>query len=137
MQSRNTQAGMSVLGTLVVLIMVGFFALSAIRMAPPYFEYLSVRDILSRAATDPESADASISALRMRFETVFNTNQIEHLEAREMDIFRKEGKTYIDARYEVRLPVVGIIDAVLRFDDLIYVIGQGEPIPADQAPARD
>lgn len=128
---------MSVLGTLIVLIMAGFFVMCAIRMAPPYFEYLSVRDIISRAAMDPESEQESISGLRTRFETVFNTNQIRELKAREIDIYRKEGKTYIDAGYEVRVPVFWRIDAVMRFDDLVYVVGQPEPIPADQVPKRD
>ena len=33
-------------------------------------------------------------------------------------MFRKDGKTYIDARYEARIPVMGRIDAVMNFDDL-------------------
>lgn len=137
MNLRQQQSGMSVLGTLIVLIMAGFFVMCAIRMAPPYFEYLSVRDIVSRAAMDPEAEQQSISSMRTRFETVFNTNQIQELNAREMEIYRKEGKTYIDASYEVRVPIFWRIDAMLRFDDLLYVVGQPDPIPADQAPRRD
>ena len=43
MNTRQRQSGMSIPGILVIMIMVGFFVMCAIRMAPPYFEYLSVK----------------------------------------------------------------------------------------------
>ena len=128
MNRRRGQAGMSLPGMLIIVIMAGFFVLCAIRMAPAYFEYLSVRDIISRTAVDPESADKSIGNIRRKFETVFHTNQIDGLKAREIEIYRKDGKTYIDARYEVRLPIFWRIDAVLNFDDLFYAVGEAEPV---------
>lgn len=128
MNRRRQQLGMSLLGMLIIVIMAGFFVMSAIRMAPAYFEYLSVRDIISRTAVDPESADENIGDIRRKFQAIFHTNQITWLKAQEVDIFRKDGKTYIDARYEVRLPMFWRIDAVLKFDDLFYAVGEAEPV---------
>ena len=45
-----------------------------------------------------------------------------------MEIYRRRGKTYIDASYEVRVPIVGRIDAVMKFDDLLYEVGSPEPL---------
>jgi hypothetical protein len=45
-----------------------------------------------------------------------------------VEVFRKDGKTFIDASYEVRIPVMGRIDAVLKFDDLMYVAGNPTPL---------
>ncbi|MEM9256823.1 MAG: DUF4845 domain-containing protein [Pseudomonadota bacterium] len=134
MKVHRWQGGMSIPGILAILIMVGFFAMCAIRMAPPYFEYLSVRDIVSRTAVDPEMENDSIGQIRRHFENVFNTNQITGLNARAIEIYRKKGNTYIDAGYEVRVPLVWRIDGVMKFDDLLYRMGEAEPVSEEAAP---
>lgn len=128
MMARRRQSGMSVLGMLVILLMLGFFAMCAIRMSPPYFESLSIRNIISNIATDPDTAEVSIRRIRRNIDSNFNTNQIYELEAKDVKVFRKNGKTYIDASYEVRLPILWRIDAVINFDDLFYVVGEADPV---------
>ncbi|MAT92456.1 MAG: DUF4845 domain-containing protein [Halioglobus sp.] len=128
MQTRGQQQGMSILGILCILIMLGFFAMCAIRLGPPYFESLSVRDIVERMVMDPETADESTSSIRRRLATVFNTNQIYGLDPKDVEVYRKKGKTYIDASYEVRVPIMWRIDAVLNFNDLHYAVGEPDPV---------
>ena len=128
MKSRKRQVGMSIPGMLAVAIMVGFFIMCIIRMAPPYTEYLSVKDIIEQIVMEYEPETQSTRQIRRRIENLFNTNQIYELHPKDVDVYRKDGKTYIDARYEVRIPVMGPIDAVLKFDDLIYVAGNPTPL---------
>ena len=123
MITHRRQSGMSILGILCILAMLAFFALSFIRMSPPYFEYLSVKDIISDIVMDPETPSRSPSEIRRKIAYVFNTNQIYELDWKEVKVFDSKGKTYIDANYEVRLPIIWRIDAVLKFDDLLYQIG--------------
>lgn len=129
MTARDRQTGMSILGMLCILLMLGFFAMCIIRMAPPYFEYLSVRDIVERIAMETDPVNESASDVRRKIANVFNTNQIYKLKPQEVEIYVKEGKTYIDANYEVRLPVMWRIDSVMMFDDLLYEVGNPRPLP--------
>lgn len=128
MYTRQSQSGMSLLGMLTVAIMVGFFVMCVIRMSPAYFEYLSVRRIVESIATEPGAKELSTSEIRRRIANQFNTNQIYELKPKEVEVFRRQGETYIDANYEVRIPVMGRIDAMLRFDDLLYVMGSATPV---------
>ena len=128
MKTRHRQSGMSIFGILAILAMLGFFAMCIIRMSPPYFEYLSVKDIIQRVVLDPETVSASPGDIRRKLANVFNTNQIYELEYKDVKVFHRAGKKYIDARYEVRLPVVWRIDAVLKFDDLLYEVGDQRPL---------
>ena len=130
MKVRQRQTGMSMIGIVIILIMVGFFAMCAIRMSPPYFEYLSIKGIISRVVMEPEMEAESTSKIRRAIETRFNTNQIYALSSREIEIYRKKGRTFVDASYEVRLPIVWRIDAVMRFDDLLFELGVPEPTTA-------
>ena len=61
--------------------------------------------------------------IRRRVAMMFNTNQIYDLAPKDVEVFRKDGVTYIDASYEKRVPIMGNIDAVMKFDDLKVVAG--------------
>ena len=128
MITRRRQSGMSLLGTLCVVFMLGFFAMCLIRMFPPYFEYLTVRTIISKIAMDADSTIETNSTIRRKIANVFNSNQINQLTPSDVKVYRLKGKTYIDANYEVRLPIVWRVDAVLKFDDLLYQVGDPEPL---------
>ncbi|MDX1733021.1 MAG: DUF4845 domain-containing protein [Halioglobus sp.] len=133
MNTQRNQKGMSLLGILAIMIMVGFFVMCVIRLGPSYFEYLNVRDIVQRVALDSETESMSIGAIRRKIDTIFNTNQIYGVEAKNVEIYRKKGNTFIDAGYEVRVPIMWRIDAVMTFDDLKYQVGKSGPLTAEDA----
>lgn len=134
MISRRYQTGMSIPGMLIIAIMAGFFVMCAIRMAPPYFEYLSIKDIVTRIVVEKETESMTPRQIRRTIENIFNTNQIYELEPKDVEIYRKKGVTYIDASYEVRQSVAGRIDSVLKFDDLHFAVGDPKPIdPSDNS----
>lgn len=126
MNVRHRQSGMSYIGMLIIGIMVGFFAMCAIRMVPPYMEYLTVKEVVTKIATEQAAGDVTIPDIRRRIANLFNTNQIYALSPRDVKVYRKDGKTYIDASYEVRTPVAGRIDSIMSFDDLKLVVGKPE-----------
>jgi hypothetical protein len=114
---------MSLPGMLIIAIMVGFFILAAIRLVPPYVEYLSVKRIVEEVAREHDPNRQSLGQVRRKVGQLFYTSQIYGIKAEEIDLYRKKGKTYIDASYEVRVPMVGRIDAVIKFDDLVFIAG--------------
>lgn len=123
MRRRQTQKGMSVPGMLLIAIMVGFFIMAAIRLIPPYAEYLSIKSIVQEVALDHDPNTQTLGQIRRSLANRFNTSQIYDLKVEQIDIYRKKGKTYIDANYEKRVPMIGRIDAVIKFDDLVYITG--------------
>lgn len=114
---------MSIPGMLIIAAMVGFFIMCIIRLGPRYLEYLSIREIVSTIAREYNPEEQDLGDIRRRVDTMFNTNQIYDLKPKDVEIFHEKGKTYIDANYEVRVPMVGIIDAVMYFDDLEIEVG--------------
>mgnify|MGYP000176859864 CR=1 FL=1 len=127
MNLRNRQSGMSFIGMMIIVIMVGFFVMCGIRMIPRYLEFVTVKEIVTKIATAPDAEELTVSEIRQKIANVFNTNQIYDLKPRDVEVYRKEGKTYIDAGYEVRVPVMGRIEALLNFNELVVIAGQ--PVP--------
>ncbi len=115
---RRYQTGISFPGMIVIAIMVGFFVMCGIKMAPHYMEYLTVRDVVSRVAQEFNPEEQTISDIRRKLANLLNTNQVTGIKPREIEVFREDGKIYIDANYEARIHVAGRIDAMMRFDDL-------------------
>lgn len=124
MKTHSYQRGMSIPGMLTVAAMVGFFVMCAVRMVPHYFEYLSIREIVTTIAQEYNREEQSIPDIRRRIDTMFNTNQIYDLQPKDVEVYTKEGRTFIDASYEARVPIMGSIDAVMRFDDLKIETGK-------------
>lgn len=123
MQLRQRQGGMSLPGMLAIAVMVGFFVMAGIRMAPSYFEYMSVRDVVNRVAQEHDPATENIADIRRKISNLFNTNQVYGLKPGDVEIYREDGQTWIDARYEARVPLVANIDAIISFDDLLVEAG--------------
>lgn len=124
MKTHRSQRGMGLLGMLLIAIMVGFFVMSAIRIAPGYLQYLSIRDIVIRVAEEYQEDQDTIADIRRKIADYFNTNQIKAIDPREVEITRQEGRVIIDASYEERIPLVWRIDAVVKYDDLAFTAGE-------------
>ncbi len=115
---------MSLPGILVIALMVGFFVTAAIRIAPSYIEYLTVKEVVERVATEFNVEEDTIADVRRKLATILNTNQVYDIDYKDIEVYREDGRTWIDARYEVRVPMVWRIDAVVKFDDLLYEAGR-------------
>ena len=124
MRMRQQQAGLSIPGMLVIAVMVGFFIMCGLKMGPGYFEYLSVKEIVNKTASQFNPEEDNIADIRRKLANLLNTNQVYGIKPKEIEVFRKDGKTYIDANYEMRVNLFGRIDAVMRFDDLEVEAGR-------------
>lgn len=124
MRSLQYQKGMSIPGMLVIAIMLGFYVMCFVKMVPHYVEYWSIKDIISQVSAEHQPGTTTVGQVRRRIDNLFNTNQIYAIKIGDVEIYREKGNTYIDASYEARIPIAGRIDAVLKFDDLLFVAGK-------------
>lgn len=115
------QAGISILGILVILALFSFFLTVSIRLLPPYMEGRGVKSAIERVA-EASSTESSIRDIVRRIDSNFITNRIDVINSREVKVYREDGKIIIDASYETRTPLFKNVDAVLMFPDNIVVI---------------
>jgi hypothetical protein len=119
------QQGLSLISTAIIMIMIGFFIMCAIRMGPRYMEYLTIRSVIETVISEPGARQLGASGLRRAIENRFITNQIDVIDPRsDIVIKRENGKIMIDAGYESRLHIAWIIDAVMVFDDMVFIVGE-------------
>ncbi|MFK8041285.1 DUF4845 domain-containing protein [Congregibacter brevis] len=124
MKTRNRQQGMGMLGMLIIAVMVGFFVMSGIRIAPGLIEYQTVRELVIEAAEEYDDDEDTIADIRRTLSGSFNMNQIKTIGPRDVEITREDGKVVLNANYEDRIPLFWRIDAVVKYDDLVFIGGE-------------
>lgn len=104
------------IGLLLLIFIGGFFVLLALRLIPAYLEYFSVASSLDSMKTQGGLADKSPSDLRDLLDRRFEVNNVEHITAREVTIRPVNGGKQLEAKYQVEVPILGNVDAVVKFD---------------------
>ena len=108
--------GFSIWAALINLLLLGALLVMALRVVPSYMEYLTIKDLITRAADVYDPGSESITDLKVRLAKLLNTNQIHDTG---IEVYRERGAIVIDANYEKRFPAFWILDGVMKFEDLI------------------
>ena len=109
------QSGMTTIGWLIVLLLVAFFALAVVRLAPGYMEYFSVASTLDGIKGDPANGGKPVEEIRTLISRRFDMNDVKTIKAANVKIVSNGGKVVITADYEVREPLIANVDVVSHF----------------------
>ena len=105
------------------LLLLGAGLLMILRLRPGYIEYMTVKDLISRAAAEHDARTDIIPDLGTRPAKLLTTHQINDTTIQDIRIYRERAVIVIDANYENRFSLVWILDGVMKFDDLIVETG--------------
>ncbi|MDA8093733.1 MAG: DUF4845 domain-containing protein [Betaproteobacteria bacterium] len=112
---RNKQTGMTVLGMLFIGVVLVFVAFIAMKLAPAYIEYGSVRQIMSAMAQDPSVQTMTPEEIRDSFDRRADIDNVNSIAGRDLEISTDNGRTVIDADYTVKVHLLGNISALMDF----------------------
>lgn len=119
MKSITRQRGMTLIGWIMTLTVIGFFALFAIRLTPVFLEYQSVVSSMNQLQELP--AQASIVDIRRSLDKSLYINGVEDVEARDFDIRKEGGGTVVAIEYESRTSFIANIDLLVSFSHSVTV----------------
>ena len=111
--------GFNVWAVSLNLLLLGALLVMALRVVPSYMEYLTIRDLITRAAEEYDPRSETVTDLRVRLAKLLNTNQIYDTSIDDIEVYRERGAIVIDTNYEKRFPLFWILDGVMKFEGLI------------------
>ena len=119
---QHRQRGMTFLGIIVLVIVVGGWVYSGIRLAPKYLEYMRVASTLEKVRDEYDSNPGTTDfMLRKAVERHFDIEMVEIISSNDIEI-RKEGSTfYMRAAYEDTVPLVSNVSFLVQFDKTVEV----------------
>ena len=116
MMTGKRQRGISPIGGLLILIMICFVALLAIRIVPIYVSYFTVKSALEGLAHDTAGRQMSPSEIYSTLQKRFDIGYANVVDARQVKIRQQGKERIISLTYEDRRPLIGNLDIVANFD---------------------
>ena len=117
--ARRRQNGMTYLGMLIMLVIIAFFAIVLIKVAPLYMEYFKVKSSLDSLAQEAKDDQSVLSPIELEKHLLkrLNINDVQHVTKDDIKITREGRKTVVEVDYEARVTVFDNLDIVARFPD--------------------
>jgi hypothetical protein len=119
MHSLQQQKGVTTIGWLIILALIGFFVLLTLRMAPEYMEYYKVVSTLD--TMEKESGFSNPKEIRRMAEDRFDISYVTVITNKDLKI-KPFGQHYlVSADYESRVHLFGNVYVVMVFDKQVKV----------------
>ncbi|MDQ3617151.1 MAG: DUF4845 domain-containing protein [Pseudomonadota bacterium] len=112
---KRTQRGMTLIGFIIVLAVVGVFVYMGMKLIPMYSEYYAVKRALASLSADPAMANAEPARIRDLFFRKLYVSYAENIKPEHLKIQRKDAGFEMIVDYEIRKPLIGNLDVVGKF----------------------
>ena len=113
----RSQQGLSILGWLMVLAVVAFFASTAFKVLPHYLDYMSLEKIITSVETDKASDVRTVGEFYNHVSKGMQVNNIRDLNMRDALQVKVENNEFlVHLKYEKREPLIENLDLVVNFD---------------------
>ena len=113
----RSQQGLSILGWLMVLTVVAFFASTAFKVMPHYLDYMSLEKIITSVETDKASDVRTVGEFYNHVSKGMQVNNIRDLNMRDALQVKVENNEFlVHLKYEKREPLIENLDLVVNFD---------------------
>lgn len=120
---RARQSGITLLGFIIVLAVVGIFAFVGMKLFPAYSEYYNVVSAMEQIAREPGSARWSPAEILTSLEKRMYINFVDEkfVNKRSFQIKRAGNGYTLSVKYERREPMVYNIDYVAKFERTVQI----------------
>jgi type II secretory pathway pseudopilin PulG len=122
---KSREAGVSLSGLIVVLVVLGAVALVAMRVFPAWAEYRSIKQAIAAA----KATGGSNREMQQAFERNAEINNITVIGSKDLVITRDNGQADISFAYEKRIPLAGNVSLLIDY--------AGTTDPSGEVAAKD
>jgi hypothetical protein len=121
MKSQSEQRGITFLGFVTVLSLIGFFAMLIIKIGPLYMEHSKIKTALENIKAQPDLASKSRDDIIKMFENRLYINYVEGFKRENLYITKHGGYVKVEVIYDKTENIFGNLDVLVHFNDVIEV----------------
>lgn len=110
---QHRQRGISFIGFIIVLAVIGFFLYLGMKIGPTYLEYHTIRNAVNQVAAEAQSAD--INAIRRAMDRQMTIDYSANYKPEFVRVQRDGNQLYLVLNYEIRKPLIYNLDFVAKF----------------------
>lgn len=114
---RAAQKGLSLLGILFVLLLMGFALTALFRVGPLYLDDYTVRKSFEELG-DGDIRALSDQAIREKLYKYFVVNNVDDIDLKQVRVDRDPARIVVSLYYERRVQFLGNLDVVAKFNNV-------------------
>ncbi|MGH8852990.1 MAG: DUF4845 domain-containing protein [Telluria sp.] len=110
-QTLQFQRGVSLIGLILVLAVLGVAAVFALKLLPTYTEYSAIKDAIVRA----KETGGTVREMQVAFDKNAGINNVTAIKGRDLVITRDDGEIQVSFAYEKRVPLVANVSLLIDY----------------------
>ena len=118
---RNHQQGMTFIGLLCILALLGVVVYAGIRLAPLYLNYMKIARTMESVATEVKGENPDPGAIRTLLDRHFNIEDPTGVDVKDIEITRDEGGVQMHVVYDQAVPYVANVSLSVHFEKTVKV----------------
>ena len=117
--SNGWQRGMTLIGMLLLLIVIAFVALIAMKVVPMYIQYFTVKSTIESVRKEPQIAQMSPTDIQNAIQKRFDIGYVDNITARDLKIRNDRGGRVLDLVYQDKRALFYGLSVVLEVNEAI------------------
>lgn len=117
---RQRQQGVTFIGLLVILALVGVLVYAGIRLFPVYLTYMKISRTMQSVATEFKGSTDE-GGIRRALERHWSIEDIFDVDVKEIEIKKEDGVVTMHLAYDDKVPYLGNISLVASFEKTVKV----------------
>ncbi len=124
---KQSQRGITLIGFVLMMCVVGFFAYVAMKLVPVYSEYMGVVKSMNQLLTEPGIASKDISEIRQLLNVKFDIQYVDDamIPPQNIQLKKQSGAASLRIFYDKRIDFIYNIDLLISFDKTVNLSGTG------------
>jgi hypothetical protein len=117
----HRQRGMTFIGILVILGLVGMIGYAGLRLVPLYLNYMKVTRSMEATAGEFKSDNADPGAIHHALDKHWQIEDISAVEAKEVEVTKDEAGVSLHVAYDDVAPYIANVSLSVHFDKTVKV----------------
>ncbi|WP_313918529.1 DUF4845 domain-containing protein [Tahibacter sp.] len=127
---KQSQRGITFVGFIFVMCIVGFFAYAAMKLVPVYSEYMGVVKSMNQLQTEPGIGSKDISEIRQMLNVKFDIQYVDDsvIPPQNIQLKKQSGAASLRIFYDKRIDFIYNVDLLVSFDKTVNLSGTGAAV---------
>jgi Tfp pilus assembly major pilin PilA len=113
------QRGMTVIGMLLLIIVIAFVALIAMKVVPMYVQYFSIKSTIESIRKEPQVAQMNAQDIQNAIQKRFDIGYVDNIMARDLKIRNDRNGRVLDLVYQDERTLFYGLSVVLKVNEAI------------------
>lgn len=119
--SLKKQQGLTLISIAFILLLIGFFTLLILKIAPIYMDHSKVVNALAAVENTVDIEHKSKQEIRSMIEKRFNFNYVDNISADDAKISKHGEYVKVELDYEVVEKIAGNLSVLVEFSEMFEV----------------